>query len=421
MTQVNGEKLMNEMNGFLNDAAKENSDAEIALPFEAFEDYSTNPVSFNEQSKLMLQKVDAVFDLAVKYNRRSSQYLKACGQLEQGIKYLASGCMTKIALEAKKHELPDLGQLSTEKLFRMTSYHYRKIDRALSEYIREKNGEVDDALLDMEFRFYNLLNRLRSTEVKIHDYNEKRYRGEEDYSPVVGGLAFTEKSWNRSFNEEHIEPASFQRARAFSGISEIGNQKSEISGQCSVAGGQCSAKSEIGNQKSEISGQCSVSSGQCSAKTEIGNQKSEITNGQGPVSSGQVTADSSLQPVDGGNEEGRIKNEENEVSDNTSHSSLQTPTFSEAADSSLQTPHYDEVSNTSEAELKHITKYSPYLDILKNAVMRAPQDPAHPDQIVYSFTTEEMILLSKDKEFAEVFPDMAADIRAEVIKMYGSG
>ncbi len=57
MTQVNGEKLMNEMNGFLNDAAKENSESEIALPFEAFEDYSTDPVSFNNQSKLMLQKV----------------------------------------------------------------------------------------------------------------------------------------------------------------------------------------------------------------------------------------------------------------------------------------------------------------------------------------------------------------------------
>ena len=81
MTLVNGEKLMNAMNGFLNDAAKESSDAEIALPFEAFEDYSIDPVSFNDQSKLMLEKVDAVFDLAVKYNRRSSQYLKACGQL----------------------------------------------------------------------------------------------------------------------------------------------------------------------------------------------------------------------------------------------------------------------------------------------------------------------------------------------------
>ena len=352
MTQVNGEKLMNEMNGFLNDAAKENNDAEIALPFEAFEDYSTDPVSFNDQSKLMLQKVDAVFDLAVKYNRRSSQYLKACGKLEQGIKYLASGCMTKIALEAKKHELPDLGQLSTEKLFRMTSYHYRKIDRALSDYIREKNGEVDDALLDMEFRFYNLLNRLRSTEVKIHDYNNKRYCGEEDYSPVIGGLAFTEKSWNRSFNEEHIEPASFQRARAFSAISEIGNQKSEISGQQSVA--------------------------------------SE-------------------------NEEGRMKKEENEVSDETSHSSLLTPNCSEAAGSSLQTP------DSSETEIKHITEYSTYLGILKKAAMRAPRDYASPDQIAYSFTAEEMIQLAKDEEFAEVFPDMAAEIRAEVNKMYDSG
>ncbi|MBQ4512750.1 MAG: hypothetical protein II969_07135 [Anaerolineaceae bacterium] len=406
MTQVNGEKLMNEMNGFLNDAAKENSESEIALPFEAFEDYSTDPVSFNDQSKLMLQKVDAVFDLAVKYNRRSSQYLKACGQLEQGIKYLASGCVTKVALEAKKHELPDLGQLSTEKLFRMISYHYRKIDRALSDYIREKNGEVDDALLDMEFRLYNLLNRLRSTEVKIHDYNNKRYRGEEDYSPVIGGLAFTEKSWNRSFNEDHIEPASFQRARAFSPISEIGNQKSEIG-----------TENEEGRMKKE---ELTVAGGQYSAKSEIRNQKSEI---------GSV------------NEEGSLKNEENEVSNDTSHSSHLTPNCSEAAnsshltpncseaaDSSLQTPHCSEAADaslkttdTSEAEIKHITEYSSYLDIMKNAAMRAPRDYEHPDQIAYSFTTEEMIQLARDEEFAEVFPDMAAEIRAEVVKMYGSG
>ena len=418
MTQVNAEKLMNEMNGFLNDAVKENAEAEIAMPFEAFEDYSTDPVSFNDQSKLMLQKVDAVFDLAVKYNRRSSQYLKACGQLEQGIKYLASGCVTKVALEAKKHELPDLGQLSTEKLFRMTSYHYRKIDRALSDYIREKNGEVDDALLDMEFRFYNLLNRLRSTEVKIHDYNNKRYRGEEDYNPVIGGLAFTEKSWNRSFNEEHIQPASFQRARAFSGISEISGQCSVVSGQLaadssqqSVAGGN-----EEGRMKKEEE---AVAGGQCSVVSE-----EAVSNEEGRNS----------------NEEGRMKKEEDEVSDDTSHSSLLTPTFSEAADSSLLTPdcsgivdsstqtpnlsktsNCSEAANSCEAELKHITEYSPYIDILKKAAMRAPRDYAHQDQIAYSFTTEEMIQLSTDEEFADVFPDMAAEIRAEVKRMFDSG
>ena len=215
---ANGEKLLNEINGFLDTAVKESSnDSEIALPFEAFDDYSTDPVSFNDQSKLMLDKVESVFNLAVKYNRKSSQYLKAVGQLEQGIKFLASGCMTKIALEGKNHELPDLGQLTTDKLFRMASYHYRKIDRALSEYIQEKSGEIDDDLLSMEFRYYNLLNRLRSTEVRIHKYNMNRWYDEkENYDPVINGLAFSEKSWNRDFNRKNLEPASFQKARAFS-------------------------------------------------------------------------------------------------------------------------------------------------------------------------------------------------------------
>ena len=150
-----------------------------------------------------------------------------------------------------------------------------------------------------------------------------------------------------------------------------------------------------------------VAGGQYSAKSEIRNQKSEI---------GSV------------NEEGSLKNEENEVSNDTSHSSHLTPNCSKAADFSLLTPNCSEAADTSlkttdtsEAEIKHITEYSSYLDIMKNAAMRAPRDYEHPDQIAYSFTTEEMIQLARDEEFAEVFPDMAAEIRAEVVKMYGSG
>ena len=228
MAAMNGEKLVNEIDGMLSDAA-ESSSAEAALPFEAFEDYSTDPVSFNDQSKLMLDKVDALFNLAVKYNRRSSQYLKACGHLEQGIKYLASGCVTKIALERNNHKLPDLGQLTTDKLFRMASYHYRKIDRALSEFIQEKQGEVDEALLDMEFRFYNLLNRLRMTEVRIHNqYINWCYDDKKNYDPIVSGLAFSKETWTRAANR-NLEPASFQCARSFSPLTcnEEGRMKKE--------------------------------------------------------------------------------------------------------------------------------------------------------------------------------------------------
>lgn len=122
-----------------------------------------------------------------------------------------------------------------------------------------------------------------------------------------------------------------------------------------------------------------------------------------------------------------IENEMAMAADKTPHSSLQTTDSSEDADSLLLTPCSGEAPDCSEAagcgkdEIKHITEYSPYLDILKKAAMRAPADYLHPDQIAYSFTIEEMILLSKDAEFAEVFPDMAAEIRAEVVKMFGSG
>ena len=107
MAEKIGEKLMNELDGFL--SADSGSAVEAAQPFEAFDEYSTDPLTFNDQAKLMLDKVDSVFNLAVKFNRHSSQYLKACGKLEQGIKFLASGCLTKIALEMKNYTLPDLG------------------------------------------------------------------------------------------------------------------------------------------------------------------------------------------------------------------------------------------------------------------------------------------------------------------------
>ena len=218
MAQVSGETLLNELDEFVSAASAESSADEAAMPFEAFEDYSTDPVSFCDMSKLMLGKVDDVFDLAVKYNRRSSQYLKAVGKLEQGIKYLASCCVTKTAMKENSYDVSAIGQLSTEKLYRMASYHFRKIDRGLTEYIEENKGEVDFDLLDMEYRYFNLLNRLRATEVKVYRYNLSHSFGEEKSDSLLRGNAFTKQSCNNYFNEQNTEPAAFRRARAFSAL-----------------------------------------------------------------------------------------------------------------------------------------------------------------------------------------------------------
>ena len=102
MEQAEDKKMIAEMNDFLADKAKAKSaddpKAEENLPFESIDSYSTDPVGFGEMSLRMLNKVEFVFDLAAKENRFSSKYLKRCTQLEKGIKYLGSLCVTKYAL-----------------------------------------------------------------------------------------------------------------------------------------------------------------------------------------------------------------------------------------------------------------------------------------------------------------------------------
>ena len=221
MSQLNGEELLTDMDAYISQSTSADAEAETALPFETLDEYNTDPLGFGDVTARLLDKVNTVFGLAVKYNRHSPDYLKSCAQLEKGIKYLGSSCLQKYALEQKKHFFPELGQLNTTNLYTMASIQFQKIDRALSEYIEEKHA-VDDALLDMEFRYYHLMERIRSTEVKIRNYNEKRWHDREDYTPVIHGLAFSDKSWTK-FLHEHDEAPAFQRARAFSENSVYNN------------------------------------------------------------------------------------------------------------------------------------------------------------------------------------------------------
>ena len=214
MAQTNGELLIVEADKYLSENTPVQTDADTALPFEVIDEYLDDPAGFNNVCAKLFSKVTCVFELAVKFNRHSPDYLKNLAQLEKGIKYLGGSCLQKYALEQKKHIFPELAQLNTANLYTMTAVHFNKIDKALTEYINEHQA-VDDALLDMEYRYFHLMERLRATEVKIHNYDHRLYSENEDYDPVIHGLAFSGKSWTKS-THEHDAPMAFQRARAFS-------------------------------------------------------------------------------------------------------------------------------------------------------------------------------------------------------------
>ena len=224
MAQTNGDELLKELDQVLIDSAEQNAsasaDSDSSLPFESLDEYGTDAVLFSEMSLKMLNRVDDIFDLAVKYNRHSSQYLKFAVQLDKGIRYLAGSCLTKIALEKNSQSFPELSQLTTEKLYRMASVHFRKIDRALSEYIQEKQ-DMNDELLELEFRYYNLLERLRATEAKIKKYQYDFIDGSESWDPYRRGTAFSNPKENCDFSSKTHEASAFRQANAFSPLKEF--------------------------------------------------------------------------------------------------------------------------------------------------------------------------------------------------------
>ncbi len=375
MAQVSSEKLLNELEEFVSAASTESSADEIVLPFEAFEDYSTDPVSFCDMSKLMLGKVDDVFDLAVKYNRRSSQYLKAVGKLEQGIKYLASCCVSKAGMQAMKYDTSKIGQLSTEKLYRMASYHFRKIDRGLTEYIEEHKGEIDYDLLDMQYRYFNLLNRLRATEVKIHRYEYKRCSENEDYDPVIHANAFSKDSWNRMYHQENTEPPAFRQARAFSALqsSESRVQSSDNDSADAISDLEQGLKEQgkrITDQ--EIHETCSLDCNMSESEQIPMAQNSE--NGEWECSKSKNQSSN----LDGADALSDLKNETQKVENQNEMPMVGTPG---------------------------------YFNILQRAMLRSPIDSEHPEERSFTFTIEEMEQLTVDPQFLNDYPEMAAQIQ----------
>ena len=211
--------LADEVKAFLSDGpvlseTGTNGPDDEGLPYESIGDFSTEPVEFAEMAERMLKKVENLFDLTAVCSRHSEKYLQACALLERGVKYLGSACVTKSAMERQKHVFPELSQLTTMKLYRMVSFNYRKLDTALTENL-QKGNDLYPELLDMEFRYFNLLRRLRATETRIYNYNTGHDFGSDNYAPYIEGTAFSAKSWTKRYTQDREEAAAFRSAPAF--------------------------------------------------------------------------------------------------------------------------------------------------------------------------------------------------------------
>ena len=401
MTQTNDELLIAETDEFLREAEASQADAENALPFETLDEYLGDPTGFADVTAKLFNKVKAVFDLAGKYNRHSSEYLKSLSQLEKGIKYLGVSCLQKFALEKENHVFPELAQLNTTNLYTMAVLHFNKIDKALSEYMAEK-GAMNDGLLDMEYRYYNLMERIRSTEVKINNYNYKSFSRPEDYNRVIRGLAFSDESWSKS-QHKHDEPMPFRNAPAFSMSKEYevrsktlpneeGRRKNEEDGT--------NQKSEIRNQKSDENEEVVPADVQ---ESENGNEAS-VSDDQLSIShreqfskkgsTRRVAEEIAENEEDGENQKSEIRNQKSDENEDRRMKNEEMAAENE------------EVILPAEEEVPQCVR------ILQNAVIRSRLHNLD----YLGFTEGETRLLTADPLFAQLQPQMAADMKQALLE-----
>ena len=138
---------------------------------ESCDEFSTSPFEFRESSKILWEDTQLIYQHACTVNRFTEDYLKLCGRLEKNIKQVGSLCITKAVLEQKGLVFPELSGMDISGLIGMVSYHLRKCHAAFRSIYRHSNF-LGMSYLNWEFRWVELGNRLKSTDVKIQNILE---------------------------------------------------------------------------------------------------------------------------------------------------------------------------------------------------------------------------------------------------------
>ncbi|MBQ4514920.1 MAG: hypothetical protein II969_18145 [Anaerolineaceae bacterium] len=180
------------------------------LPDEPANVFSNAPAEFEERSRLLWYDTQKLYYHACTANRFSENYLKYSEELEKSVKQMGSVCLTKAALEQKGMEFPNLSELNTEELVRISSYHLRKAHAAL-EGIYKDNSLLGLSYLKQEFRWSALIGRLEATEVKIQKIKDGKLNADDLFKQdesFRGAQRTNDKSDQESAQRFQVNPSA---------------------------------------------------------------------------------------------------------------------------------------------------------------------------------------------------------------------
>lgn len=150
---------------------------EYGLPFVPLDEFSDDPLEFEEVAGAIKELLDDIHLTAASVNKLSPFYLTACEHLERCIKQMGSFCVTKAVLEQEDCQFPSLEGVSIRQLYAMVSLHFRKCRGAFRE-LHENQKILDMQLMDWICRWALLAERLKATEEKIRQIQSGKINAE---------------------------------------------------------------------------------------------------------------------------------------------------------------------------------------------------------------------------------------------------
>lgn len=138
------------------------------LPLEEFDTFSDDPLEFEEFTAALAEDVHQIYIFSRILNRFSEKYQSVSLQLEKGLAKLAGCCVTKAILEQKGYTFPMLENLEIKPLYCAVSLNFRKVHAAVKE-TTNRNYKMWARLIDLEFGWHALAERLKVTEEKIRN------------------------------------------------------------------------------------------------------------------------------------------------------------------------------------------------------------------------------------------------------------
>lgn len=417
------EKVLNELSRTM----AENCDGSKALMAENIDMFSADVMPFEDITAAIMDQTEDLFLITRSCDRLAPEYLKFCRTLEKAVDHLGSAFVTKIALESYDRPQPKIKTLSAERLSQMISFNIRKCNAALTEY-NKIHQTFHLEMYEQLLRFGSTMCRLRATQKRAHNIalgNEDMYKESEKAG------SFTDKDPAKKIIKRYISEGPFRSASSYEVRRDVLIDDLSKYGETAVSTGKTTvhtAKAETPDSlppaKSENTA-LAVASTVIDAKLKEDN--SIQTTEAGKTDFAESTGTQNYISGAGDNKTGSVKNHAGQEIETENPNSLpgNEDILQKAAVPDLPAP--DEISETDQTEKDNFreqaeeqseTPDGSWMDILPRAAVRGSRRPGIPEGSVFcEFTNEELLTLSKDRDFLENFPDLAQEIIRHVRKM----